>query len=190
DLTDYLVRLRRRGLGARSTARRISAIRGLYRFLLSSGEVRRDPTEHVDLPRPPRRLPRTLSMPDVAALIEAPDTARPDGVRDRAMLELLYASGLRASEALSLRVEDVNFSAGCVACTGKGSRQRVVPMGAQALEWVRRYLKTARPQCVRRADPGTLFLNRRGGTLSRQALWVMLKRSARRAGLRATVSPH
>jgi len=135
-------------------------------------------------------MPRTLSAQDVATLIETPDTARPDGLRDRAMLELLYASGMRASEILGVRIEDVNFSAGYVICTGKGSRQRLVPVGAQALHWTRLYLGTARPVFARRGDSGTVFLNPRGRPLSRQALWGILKRAARRAGLRTAVSPH
>jgi integrase/recombinase XerD len=190
ELTRYLGWLRRRGLGSRSLARHLAAVRGLYRHLLAAGGVARDPTEHLDTPRPPRRLPRTLSMDDVVTLIEAPDIGRPDGLRDRALLELLYAAGLRASEALGLRIEDVNLSAGYVVPTGKGSRQRLVPVGAQALRWVRLYLKTARPLLVKRADGGTLFLNRYGRPLSRQALWGLLKKWARRAGIRAPVSPH
>jgi len=190
ELTRYLGWLRRRGLGSRSVARHLSAVRGLYRHLLDAGAVARDPTEHLESPRPPRRLPRTLSMTDVTALIEAPDVSRPDGIRDRALLELLYSSGLRASEALGLRVEDVNLSAGYVVPTGKGSRQRLVPVGAQALRWVQRYLKTARPALLTRADTDTLFVSRYGRAMSRQALWNMLKKTARRAGLRAAVSPH
>ncbi len=189
DLSRYLGGLRRRGLGGRSIARHLSAVRGLYRFLLDAGRLPRDPTEHLDSPRPARRLPRTLSMVDAAALVEAPDTTRPDGLRDRALLEVLYASGLRASEALGLRVEDVNFAAGYVMVTGKGDRQRLVPVGGRALDWMRRYLATVRPRQVRRDCPA-LFLNRSGGAMSRQALWGLIRRAARRAGLRAAVSPH
>ncbi len=189
DLSRYLGALRRRGLGSRSIARHLSAVRGLYRFLLDAGRVPRDPTQHLDSPRPARRLPRTLSMADAAALVEAPDTTRPDGLRDRALLELLYASGLRASEALGLRIEDVNFKAGYVMVIGKGDRQRLVPAGARALDWVRQYLTTIRPRQVRRECPA-LFLNRSGGAMSRQALWGLIRRAARRAGLRAAVSPH
>ncbi len=189
DLSRYLGTLRRRGLSGRSIARHLSAVRGLYRFLLDAGRVPRDPTQHLDSPRPARRLPRTLSMADAAALVEAPDTTRSDGLRDRALLELLYASGLRASEALGLRVEDVNFKAGYVMVIGKGDRQRLVPAGARALDWVRRYLTTIRPRQVRRECPA-LFLNRSGGAMSRQALWGLIRRAARRAGLRAAVSPH
>ena len=190
DVTDYLGALRRRGLGARSTARRLAAIRGLYRFLVEAGDVRRDPTEHVEGPRPPRRLPRTLSVAEVASLIESPDTTRADGLRDRAVLELLYASGMRASEVASLRVEDLNLSAGYVICLGKGGRQRLIPVGAQALHWVRGYLAAARPAFARGGECPTLFLNRRGRALSRQQVWGILKRGARRASLRAAVSPH
>ena len=190
ELTRYLSSLRRRGLGNRSVARHLSAVRGLYRHLLAGNVIARDPTEHLESPKPPRRLPRTLSMTDVVALIETPDIGRPDGLRDRALLELLYASGLRASEALGLRIEDVNLPAGYVVPTGKGSRQRLVPVGAQALYWVRRYLKMGRPAMIKRADSGTLFVNRYGRPLSRQALWGILKKCARRAGLRAAVSPH
>jgi integrase/recombinase XerD len=189
DLSRYLGALRRRGLGSRSIARHLSAVRGLYRFLLDAGRVSRDPTQHLDSPRPTRRLPRTLSMADAAALVEAPDTTRPDGLRDRALLELLYACGLRASEALGLRIEDVNFTAGYVIVIGKGDRQRLVPAGARALDWVRRYLTTIRPRQVRRECPA-LFLNRSGGAISRQALWGLIRRAGRRAGLRAAVSPH
>ena len=189
DLSRYLGGLRRRGLGSRSIARHLSAVRGLYRFLLDAGRVPRDPTQHLDSPRLARRLPRTLSVADAAALVEAPDTTRPDGLRDRALLELLYASGLRASEALGLRIEDVNFNAGYVMVIGKGDRQRLVPAGARALDWVRRYLITIRPRQVRRECPA-LFLNRSGGAMSRQALWGLIRRAARRAGLRAAVSPH
>jgi integrase/recombinase XerD len=190
-LVRYLSALRRRGLGGRSVARHLSAVRGFYRFLLANGTIRRDPTEHLDSPRPARRLPRTLSGQDVAAIVETPDTTRPDGLRDRALLELLYACGLRASEAIALRIEDVNLEGGYVMATGKGNRQRLVPMGAQALAWIRRYLEAGREHLVKRGELPELFVNRSGGALSRQAVWELLKRSARRAGVRAAaVSPH
>jgi integrase/recombinase XerD len=190
DLTEYLAGLRRRGLGARSTARHLSAVRGLYRFLLGTGEIRRDPTEHLEAPRPPRRLPRTLSVDDAAALVESPDLSVPEGLRDRAMLELLYGSGLRASECLTLRIDDLNVTAGYVMATGKGGRQRLVPAGVHALRWVQRYVATSRPGFVRGGESGVLFLNRYGRPLSRQGLWAIIKRAARRAGIRSSVSPH
>jgi integrase/recombinase XerD len=190
DLVDFVAALRRRGLGGRSVARHVSAVRGLYRFLVRTGALRRDPSEHLAAPHPARRLPRLLSVGDVAALIETPDVSRPEGVRDRAMLELLYATGMRASEILDLRMDDLQLGAGYLVCTGKGSRQRLVPVGAQALQWTRRYLAAARPAMVRRRDSGRLFVGRTGARLSRQSLWGAIKRAARRAGLPARVSPH
>jgi integrase/recombinase XerD len=190
DLADHLAGLRRRGLGNRSIARHLSAIRGLYRFLLERGAIARDPTERLESPQPARRLPRVLPVADVAALIEGPDATRRDGLRDRALLELLYASGLRASEALALRLEDLNLTAGYLVANGKGNRQRLVPVGAQAQAWLRHYLRAARPALVRRRDPGTVFVSRLGRRLSRQSLWQILKKHARRAGIAARVSPH
>ncbi|MEK7362996.1 MAG: site-specific tyrosine recombinase XerD, partial [candidate division NC10 bacterium] len=186
----YLLTLRQAGLGPRSVARHLSAVRGLYRFLVREGRLGRDPTEHLEGPRPPRRLPRTLSPKEAAALVESPALDDRAGLRDRALLELLYATGMRASECLALRIEDLNLAAGYVIPTGKGDRQRLVPVGAQALHWVRAYLKTARPSLVKRADPGTLFVNRAGRRLSRQGLWGIIKKAARRAGVRTAVSPH
>lgn len=186
----YLLTLRQRGLSPRSVARHLSAVRGLYRFLVREGGIRADPTEHLEAPRPPRRLPRTLSPQEAAALVESPPNDDAAGIRDRALLELLYATGMRASECLALRIEDVNLAAGYVVCTGKGDRQRLIPVGAQALHWVRLYLRTARAALVRRADPGTLFVNRGGRPLSRQGLWGIIKKAARRAGVRGAVSPH
>ncbi|MBI4589362.1 MAG: site-specific tyrosine recombinase XerD [Candidatus Rokubacteria bacterium] len=190
QVAHHLLTLRRQGLGPRSIARHLSAVRGLYRFLVREGRIRLDPTEHLEAPRPPRRLPRTLSPKEAAALVESPPAEDPIGVRDRALLELLYATGMRASECLALRIEDVNLAAGYVVCTGKGDRQRLVPVGAPALRWVKAYLSGARGALVRGGDPGTLFVNRAGRTLSRQGLWEIIKKTARRAGVRTAVSPH
>jgi integrase/recombinase XerD len=190
DLVSWLERLRARGLAPASVARRLSAVRGFYRHLVREGAARRDPTEHLDAPRAARPLPRALSREAATALVEAPDTRRPAGVRDRAVLELLYATGMRASECLGLRLEDLNLAAGYVICTGKGSRQRLVPVGGEALDWVRRYLGEVRPLHTRRRDAGRLFVNPRGGPLSRQSLWTLVRRAAAAAGLGRRVSPH
>jgi len=190
DIVAYVERLRRRGLSPGSVARRLSAVRGLYRHLVAAGELKADPTEHVDRPRPARPLPKTLSAEVTAALIESPDVTTPRGVRDRALLELLYATGMRAAECLGLRIEDVNLSAGYLVCTGKGRKQRLVPVGAEALDWLRRYLATVRPTSTRRRDAGHLFVNPRGGPLSRQSLWTIVRRAAVAAGVRRRVSPH
>ena len=190
DVVGWVERLRKRGLAPASVARRLSAVRGFYRHLLRDGAVSRDPTEHLDAPRRLRPLPRALSRESAFALVEAPDTGRPAGVRDRAVLELLYATGMRASECLGLTLEDLNLSAGYVICQGKGGKQRLVPVGGEALEWVRRYLKEVRPRDTRRRDCGRVFVNPRGGPLSRQSLWTLVRRAASGAGLKRRVSPH
>ncbi len=190
DVVTWLERLRGRGLAAASVARRLSAVRGFYRHLLREGVVQRDPTEHLDTPRATRPLPRALSREAATLLVEAPDTRHAAGVRDRAALELLYATGMRASECLGLRLEDLNLSAGYVVCTGKGAKQRLIPVGAEALAWVRRYLRDVRPHHTRRRDSGHLFVNPRGAALSRQSLWTMVRRAAAVAGLKRRVSPH
>jgi integrase/recombinase XerD len=190
DIVSWLERLRARGLAPASVARRLSAVRGFCRHLVREGAARRDPTEHLDAPRAARPLPRALSRESATALIEAPDAGRAAGVRDRAILELLYATGMRASECLGLRLEDLNLAAGYVICTGKGSRQRLVPVGAEALAWVRRYLRDVRPGETRRRDSNRLFVNPRGGPLSRQSLWTLVRRAAATAGLTRRVSPH
>ena len=190
DIVDYLERLRTRGLGPSSVARHVSALRGLYKHLVREGALRRDPTEHLEAPRRPRGLPRTLSREAAAALVEAPDVTQPRGVRDRTMLELLYATGMRASECLGLTLDDVNLTAGYVVCTGKGRKQRLVPVGGEAVQWVRRYLREIRPTYTRTRDSGRLFVNPRGGRLSRQSLWTIVRQAATRAGLRHRVSPH
>jgi integrase/recombinase XerD len=190
DIVGYLERLRTRGLRPASVARRISALRGLFKHLVREGELRRDPTENLEAPRRTRSLPRTLSREVVAALIESPDLKEPRGVRDRSVLELLYATGMRASECLGLTLDDVNLSAGYVVCTGKGRKQRLVPVGAEAARWVSRYLRDVRPLSTRVRDSGRLFVNPRGGRLSRQSLWTIVRRAAARAGLRQRISPH
>lgn len=190
DIVAYVAGLRGLGLAPASVARHLSAVRGLYRFLLREGRRGSDPTEHLEAPRPARRLPRTLSREEAAHLVEAPDVARPEGVRDRALLELLYATGMRASECLSLRLEDLNLSAGYAVCTGKGNRQRLVPVGGPALTWTRAYLATARRRFTRGRDGGTLFLSPRGRPLTRQALWLIARKWARRAGIKRSISPH
>jgi integrase/recombinase XerD len=190
DVVAYIDGLRQRGLRPASVARRLAAIRGLYRHLVEAGGLARDPTEHVDVPRAGRPLPKTLARDAVVGLIESPDVATAPGVRDRALLELLYATGMRASECLGLRLEDVNLSAGYVTCMGKGRKQRLVPAGEEAIAWVKRYLGEVRPRLVRRRDCGRLFVNPRGQALSRQSLWSIVRRAAAAAGIRRRVSPH
>jgi len=190
DVVSYLEHARARGLKPASIARRLAAVRGLYRHLVREEALTRDPTEHIDTPRAGRSLPKTLSRDAAAALVEAISGDTPRAVRDRTLLEVLYATGMRASECLSLRLEDVNMNAGYALCTGKGQKQRLVPLGEQALAWLRRYLAAARPAFTRTRDCGRVFVNPRGGQLSRQSLWTIVRRAAAASGLRRTVSPH
>jgi integrase/recombinase XerD len=190
DVVAYLGALRARGLRASSVARRQSSLRGLYRYLVRDAGLALDPTELIERPRVSRPLPKTLSRHAAGALVEGPDTTSARGLRDRTLLEVLYATGMRASECLGLRTEDVNLTAGYVVCTGKGRKQRLVPLGAEAVAWVRAYLERGRPEHTRRHDGGRLFVNPRGGALSRQSLWTIVRRAARRAGVTNRVSPH
>ena len=190
DVVSYLEHARARGLKAASIARRLAAVRGLYRHLVREETLTRDPTEHVETPRAGRPLPKTLTREAAAALIEAVDGATPRAVRDRTLLEVLYATGMRASECLGLRLEDVNVNAGYAVCTGKGQKQRLVPLGEHAVAWIRRYLRDTRPSFTRRKDCGRLFVNPRGAALSRQSLWTIVRRAAAAAGLRRKISPH
>ena len=190
DVVSYLEHGRARGLKPASIARRLAAVRGLYRHLVREEALTRDPTEHVDTPRAGRPLPKTLTREAAAALVEALHGTEPRAVRDRTLLEVLYATGMRASECLGLRLEDVNLNAGYAVCTGKGQKQRLVPLGEHAVFWLRRYLRDARLSFTRKKDCGRLFVNPRGGALSRQSLWTVVRRAAAAAGLRRKVSPH
>lgn len=190
DVVAYLGALRARGLRAASLARRLSALRGLYRYLVRDAGLSRDPTELIERPRLSRPLPKTLPRETTTALVEGPDVDSVRGLRDRALLETLYATGMRASECLGLRLEDVNLTAGYVVCTGKGRKQRLIPLGAEAIAWIRAYLDRARPQHARRHDCGRLFVNPRGRALSRQSLWTIVRTAAARAGVTHRVSPH
>ena len=190
DVVSYLEHARARGLKPASIARRLAAVRGFYRHLVREEALTRDPTEHVDTPRAGRPLPKTLTREAAAALVEALHGTEPRTVRDRTLLEVLYATGMRASECLGLRLEDVNLNAGYAVCTGKGQKQRLVPLGEHAVFWLRRYLRDARLSFTRKKDCGRLFVNPRGGALSRQSLWTIVRRAAAAAGLRRKVSPH
>lgn len=176
---------------ATSVARRLSALRRFYRFQLDRGAIADDPTLRARAPRRPRRLPRQLSEAQVEALLAAPDTATPLGVRDRAMLETLYATGLRVSELTSLTRAQVAHDAGVVRVIGKGSKERLVPMGEEAVDWLSRYLRDVRPALAGTAKRDEVFLTQRHGPMTRQAFWALIKRYAVRAGMpSAALSPH
>jgi len=176
---------------ATSVARRLSALRRFYRLQLDQGTLREDPTLRVSAPRKPRRLPRLLSEAQVEALLGAPDTATTLGLRDRAMLETLYATGLRVSELCGLTHAQLGLDAGVVRVMGKGSKERLVPLGEEALAWIARYQAEARPVLAGARRPVHVFLTQRHAPLTRQGFWALIKRYAVRAGMApAQLSPH
>ena len=181
---------RTNGLSPRSVARRVAAVRGFYRFLVLDRRIRSSPADDLRPPRAWPALPKFLSLEDVDRLLEQPDTSTVLGLRDRAMIELLYATGLRVSELVGVRLADLRLAEHYLTCVGKGRKERLVPIGEQAADWIRRYQATARRELLRgRASP-RLFVNARGGALSRVGFWKILKRQARAARLPRTISPH
>ena len=179
-----------RSLGARSQARLLSALRQFYRFLVADRARADDPTARMDSPKLGRRLPKTLSERDVMALLKAPDVSTPLGLRDKAMLELMYASGLRVTELVSLQLPRVNIEQGVVQVLGKGGKERLVPMGEWAMDHIRAYLHAARPQLAQGAASDWLFITARGEPMTRQNFWYLIKRHAAAAGVRTLPSPH
>ena len=179
------------GRSPRSVARAIACYRGFYRFMVVDGRLPVSPAEDLRPPRAWKSLPRYLSVEEVDQLLAQPDETTPRGLRDRALIELLYATGMRVSELIGLRPADVNLAASYLTCTGKGDKQRIVPIGEEAAAWVRRYLRESRPKLLRKRASQRLFVNARGGTaLSRVGFWKILKGYAARAGLKTEVSPH
>jgi integrase/recombinase XerD len=179
------------GLSPTSIARLVAAVRGFFRFLRVTGRVTENPADDLQAPRTFASLPHFLSLGDVDALIAAPDVATPRGLRDRALIETLYATGLRVSELVGLRLTDVRLGEGYVQCLGKGRKERIVPLGAEAADWVQRYESGARPVLMRGRTSPFLFVNARGGgRLSRLGVWKLLKAYGRQAGVRGPLSPH
>ena len=189
-LLDHLAWRMNEGYKARSTARLISGMRGFYRFLLREGVIETDPTLQVDMPQLGRPLPKSLSEADVEALLAAPDLDDPIGLRDRAMFEVLYACGLRVSELIGLTLEQVNLRQGVLRVFGKGSKERLVPMGEEAISWVERYCRDARPLLLAGRPGDVLFPSLRGEQMTRQTFWHRIKHQAKVAGIAKSLSPH
>ena len=190
NIQEYLGHLFRKKTRATSAARFLSSLKRFYRYCLRQGKIRSDPTLKIDAPKLPRSLPRSLTEEDVERLLDAPAAEEPLGMRDRAMLETLYAGGLRVSELVTLKLGQVSQDMGVVRVVGKGSKERLVPLGEEALAWIRRYLKEARPRLLRGRACDDLFVTARGGAMTRQMFWHLLRRHAARAGLRKPISPH
>jgi len=177
-------------IAARSLARQLTAIKRYQRWLLREGRREDDPTLTVAAPRLPKPLPKTLSETDVEALINAPDVNTPHGLRDRAMLEALYAAGFRVSELVGLPLAAVSLSDGVVRIMGKGSKERLVPLGEDAQDWIQRYALESRPALLKGRGSEALFVTERGGPMTRQMFWYLIKRHAASAGIKSSLSPH
>ncbi|MEE8217947.1 MAG: site-specific tyrosine recombinase XerD [Vicinamibacteria bacterium] len=190
DLTEFIGVLRDQGLGPRSQARAIHAVRGFYRYGVREGLIDDDPMENLRAPRAFRALPRYLTLKQVERLLEAPDVETPLGLRDRAILEVMYATGLRASELIGLRPESLEMDLGIARVVGKGQKERLVPLGTVARGWVERYVAEARSRLLKGRSAATLFVNHRGGRLSRMGLWGIVRRHAVTAGVERVLSPH
>jgi integrase/recombinase XerD len=190
DLLDYLSTRVIDGAKPRTTARLLSSLRRFYRYQVREGRLQDDPSVRIDSPRIGRPLPDTLSEQDVELLLQTPDSGDALGLRDRAMLELLYACGLRVSELVGLRAEQVNLTQGVVRLRGKGNKERLVPLGEEAMDWLQRYLDEARPElCAGQVVP-ELFVSRQARGMTRQTFWHRLRRYAQQAGIRKHLSPH
>jgi len=189
-ILDYIAHMRSRGKAGSSICRSLAAIRGLYEFLDREHKIERDPTANLGSPKQSKTLPSVLTPEEVTRLLEVPRPGTPAGIRDKAMLETLYATGFRVSELLSLEVGDINVRMGYARCIGKGSRERIVPVGSVALMWVETYLRSARGQLVRGRNERALFVNCRGRRMTRQGFWKIIKAYAAEGGIEKEVTPH
>ena len=187
-LRSYLSSMK--GRTAKTMARHLSSLRSLYGYLVREGITKHDPGARIEAPKLGRQLPKFLTEAEVEALLNAPDTGNPLGLRDRAMLEILYATGLRVSELIGLQPGQVNLRQGVVRVLGKGNKERLVPLGEESIEWLNRYLQGARIELLKGSMSDALFPTRRGTVMSRQAFWYLIKRHAAVAGINKTISPH
>jgi integrase/recombinase XerD len=190
EIRRHIDNLYQTGLSARSVGRHLTTIRNFYGFLLREGEITADPTEHLGTPRQWQTIPKYLNREEIDRIIEAPDTSRPTGSRDRAMMELLYASGLRVSELCKVGVSDLNLELGVLRTTGKGNKQRLVPVGKAAILAVRAYLETGRPGLLKGRACKYLFITARGGCMTRQGFWKLLAAYGKKAGIFHGLTPH
>ncbi len=190
-ILSFIMSLKDKRYAPATVARKVAAVKSFFHFLLAEGVIQRDPTENLESPRVGKSLPNTLTVKEVDELLEQPSRlSTPEAVRDKAMLELLYATGMRVSELVSLNVDDVDTAAGYVRCLGKGGKERIVPVGYQAMKAVDEYLVGSRRTLTRTRQQTALFLNHRGERLTRQGFWLIIKNYARQAGIAANITPH
>ena len=190
DVTNFMLSQKDKGIAANSIARRLAAIRMFHRFLTRERILKRDPTAMIDSPRLWKKVPDTLTLNEVEALIAQPNIRNIQGLRDKAILETLYATGMRVSEAVNLRFDDVNLDIGFLRCIGKGNKERVVPVGSKAISSIKRYLEASRKQFLKNGNCEFLFLNRFGKRMSRQSYWKILKKYAKEVNIKKPIRPH
>ncbi|MGC8906710.1 MAG: site-specific tyrosine recombinase XerD [Desulfomonilaceae bacterium] len=190
DLMLYFEELDKSNFSPRTRARKISCLKSFFAFLTDQGLVQTNPTVHIDLPRVMKSMPEYLHQGEVERLLSSVDVSTLEGARDHAMLELCYATGLRVSELVNLRMSNIDLEIGCVTVMGKGSKERVVPMGVPASRALRRYIEDVRPRLLGTKTSRAVFVTRRGGAMTRQAFWKIIKKTALAAGIRKHLSPH
>ncbi len=190
DITDFMLFQKDKGLSVNSVARRLAAIKMFYRFLVRERILKNDPTSLIDSPKLWKKIPQTLSLNEINTLLSQPDIRDKHGIRDKAILETLYATGMRVSEAVNLKVDNINLDIGFLRCIGKGNKERVIPFGKKAIGSLKRYLKVSRPYFLKKKESEFLFLNRSGNRISRQSLWKIIKKYARSARIKKSIRPH
>lgn len=190
DVVDFMLFQKDKGLAANSVARRLAAIKVFYRFLVRERILKNDPTSIIDSPKLWKKIPETLSLEEVNALLAQPDLRDTQGIRDKAILETLYATGMRVSEAVNLRTDNVNAQIGFLRCIGKGNKERVIPLGKKAIDAIKRYREVARPKLLGKKEAEFLFVSRFGKKISRQSFWKIIKKYARLAKIKKPIRPH
>ncbi|MFZ5597654.1 MAG: site-specific tyrosine recombinase XerD [Bacillota bacterium] len=186
----YLLQMKRDGMSAATVSRRLAALKSMYKFLIRESRLQVDPTENIETPRKVQKLPRVLTIEEVDRLLAQPRISTPGGLRDKAMLEVIYATGIRVSELVNLDRGSINLVEGYIRCLGKGSKERIVPVGEMAVHFTGEYLRRARPRLAGNKGSPALFLNGRGGRLTRQGFWKIIKKYAAGANIKKDITPH
>jgi integrase/recombinase XerD len=190
-ISGYIAKLRKAGKAPATISRNIVSIRAFFQFLLREGMIGKDPSVHLEAPRLEKRLPKVMTMHEVELLLDAPSTSTPNGMRDKAMLEVLYATGIRVSELISLSTDDVHLGLGYVRCVGKGSKERIIPLGRIAAQTLDQYLKTSRHKLLKPGkSENALFVNHLGTRMTRQGFWKIIKKYAAQSGIQKEITPH
>ncbi len=190
EVIDFMLNQKERGISPNSVARRLAAIKVFYRFMVRERILKTDPTSLIDSPKLWKKIPETLSLNEVDALLSQPNIKNPQGIRDKAILETFYATGMRVSEVVNLKSANVNLEVGFLRCIGKGNKERIIPLGKKAISSLKRYLDAARKHMLKQKESEFIFLNRSGKKISRQSLWKIIKRYAKEARIKKPIRPH